>query len=197
MIAEYETSSVDTLENYSVVQFIRGCMFDLLLENPYNRKEEMKNYLWTKDQFGGRKRYIFPNWVIDSFDKDPVYHSNNLGRFDGRRWSKTPGYYDTRTAGIYGEEKPPRPILFSPDHPGGGMVTENFGIKTAINTSLEFQTCIYKTKDIPLETTEDDLNFAEPIHCFLWRSSYIYNTETKEFDSPLQIAPICLEKTHE
>lgn len=64
MTLEYETSSVKDLENYGFVQFIRGCVFD---SEKSNTGIIEKHYAYAKEQFGGVKTFVFPNWVIDSF----------------------------------------------------------------------------------------------------------------------------------
>lgn len=201
-IASYETDGVDNLENYSFVQFIRGCIFDSYFFDSYFMEDGSIRKLLghSKAQFAefdeegkpkNYKTFCFPDWVIDSIDKDPVYYSfPGFGRFYARRWNTAPGSYDKKTEKYYGEEKPDYPLLYLKD-----ATTSAFDMETwAVNTSLEFKICIYKTKDIPLETTEDNINFAAPIKCFDWQNIYIYNHETREFEMKFERDPFCLEE---
>jgi len=197
IIAAYKTDEIGHLENYSFVQFIRGCMFDtyLVVDGGITKILGHVKVQFSEFDTEGRpkkyERFCFPDWVIDSQDKDPVYNSfPGYGRFYLRRWNTVPGSYDKRTEKYYGEEKPKRPELYVTDLPSGAFLGE----LSAVNASLEFKTCIYKTKSIPLETTEDNINFATPIKCFLWQNIYIYNYGKKEFEMKFEIDPFCLRK---
>lgn len=196
-VIAYETDFVENLENYSIVQFIRGCMFassqvtDGDIEKIFGFSKPQFSDFDEDDQLVNSKTFCFPSWVIDSIDKDPVYASfPGLGRFDARRWNMVLGSYDKKTEKYYGDEKPAYPALYMRDVPSGAFLGE----LNAINASMEFKTCIYKTKDVPLETTEDDINFATPIKCFEWQNIYIYNHEIKEFEMKFEIDEFCLAK---
>lgn len=199
-VTSYQTSAVDNLENYSFVQFIRGCMFDTYKDEDKSiekilghRKVQFAEFD-EKGEPKDSKMFCFPDWIIDSMDKDPVYFSfPEYGRFYARRWNTILGSYEKATEKYYGEEKPTHPVLYVKDSPTSAFLFED----VAINTSLEFKTCIYKTKDVPAETTEDNINFAEPIKCFEWQHIYIYNYETKDFETKSEIDPFCLEKPSE
>ncbi len=185
LFAEYETNSVGALEKYGIVQFIRGCAF-----NSYKNKDGLivkeKNY--SKWQFDEIKEFCFTKWVIDSMDKDPFYNSDEEEpRHYLYRWNVTPNSFDKKTEEFYGEEKPKLPRLYVADLPG----TAFFIDETAKNISLEFKICVYKTADIPKITTENDINFAEAIHCFYWKSSFIYNFKTGVFEIKEAIDSFC------
>jgi hypothetical protein len=200
IIASYRTDSVDNLEKYSFVQFIRGCVFDT-----YIAEDGKINIMFghSKPQFsdfdeGGQpvnfQKFCFPSWVIDSIDKDPVYASfPGLGRFYARRWNTVLGSYSRKTEKYYGEEKPKHPALYVRDTPTGAFLGES----SAINVAMEFKMCIYKTEDIPKETTEDNINFAIAIKCFEWQNIYIYNYSKKTFEMRSEIGEFCLEPQKE
>lgn len=199
-VISYETNKVDNLENYSVVQFIRGCVFDTRIRNDGTIERGLGYVLPFFSDFDEDGKpikfatFCFPDWVIDSTDKDPVYNSfPALGRFYARRWNSVPGSFDKKTEIFYGVEKPSRPQLYLSDITSTAFMGETF-IK---NTSLQFKTCIYKTKDVPLETTEDNINFATPIKCFEWQNIYIYNYDKKDFEMKFEIDPFCLKKPEE
>ena len=181
-IMEYETESVDALEKYAIVQFKKGCVF----YSSRNRDGTInRNVGDTVPSFGENIPYCFPQWVIDSQDTDPAYNSDpEYGRFYLLRWNK-PGSYDGRTQKYYGAEKPKLPIVYMTDYPSGAFVT-GAGVR---NTSLEFNTCIYKASDVPAETRRDNIAFAKPITCFEWQNVYVYDFDTGRFQSDLAYVP--------
>ena len=187
-VAGYETSGMESLEKYAFVNFIRGCMFD---SEKSKSGEIQKNFGISILHFGGISRFCFPEWVIDSMDSDPAYNSDaELGRHYFYRWNSVPGSYDKKTEKLSGEKNPASPLLYIKDHPGGAFLSAN----GAINTSLEFKTCIFRASDIPNSAVPENINFAEPIYCADWQSSYIYNFDLGIFETKSEIDPFCKEK---
>jgi len=181
---EFETDSVESLEKYAIVQFMRGCEFD------YYIAEDKKYFGYSLRHFGESALFCFPDWVIDSADTDPIYGSDpQFGRFANYRWNRIPGSVDRKTEVWYFYEKPVLPRIYVMESKLA-FVSEN----SVKNVSLEFKMCIYKTKDVPTETTDSDLNFATPIHCFNWSASHVYNPATGEFETKSEIDPFCKEK---
>ena len=181
-IMEYETDTVNALEQYAIVQFTRGCVF-------YTSKNGKGKISWnvsdTVPSFGEDIPFCFPEWVIDSQDTDPAYNSDpEYGRFYLLRWNK-PGSYDGRTEKYYGAEKPRLPVVYMADYPAGAFVTET-GVR---NVALEFKTCIYKASDVPIETRRDNIAFAKPITCLKWQNVYVYDFTAKRFRTDLAYAP--------
>jgi hypothetical protein len=182
VIMEYETDSVDALEKYAVVQFIKGCVF---YSSRNSEGEIDRNVSDIVPSFGEDTPLCFPKWVIDSQDTDPVYNSDpEYGRFYLLRWSK-PGSRDHRKHKYYGAERPKVPVVYMADHPSGAFVTES-GAK---NAALEFNTCIYKASDVPAETRRDHIHFAKPIACFEWQNVYVYDFDNGRFQTHLADAP--------
>jgi hypothetical protein len=181
-IMEYATGSVDALEKYAIVQFIKGCVFD----SSKNREGKInRNVSYIVPSFGEDIRFCFPQWVIDSQDTDPTYNSDpEYGRFYLLRWNK-PGSYDHRTQKYYGAEKPKIPVVYMADHPAGAFVT-GIGVK---NTALEFKTCIYRAGDVPTKTRRDNIDFAKPISCFEWQNVYVYDFDQGKFHTDLASVP--------
>jgi hypothetical protein len=177
-IMEYATDSVAALEKYAIVQFKRGCVF-------YTSKNSAGKIATTVSDttpsFGENISFCFPEWVIDSQDSDPAYNSDpEYGRYYLLRWNE-PGSYDNRTQKYYGAEKPKTPVVYMADYPAGAFVSGS-GVK---NVALEFNTCIYKARDIPAWTRRDDVGFAKPITCFEWQNVYVYDFETGNFRNDL------------
>ena len=176
VIIEYETDSVDALEKYAIVQFIKGCVFD---SSKNGDGKIVRKVSYTVPSFGEDIPFCFPEWVIDSQDTDPVYNSDpEYGRFYLLRWNK-PGSYEYANHKYYGAEKPKIPIVYMADYPAGAFVTST-GVK---NAALEFKTCIYKAADVPAETQRDDISFATPIHCFEWQNVYVYDFRQGSFQA--------------
>ena len=181
-IMEYETDSVDAIEKYAIVQFVKGCVFD----SSKNRQGKIiKNVNYGVSSFGESIPLCFPAWVIDSQDTDPAYNSDpEYGRFYLLRWNE-PGSYDNRTQKYYGAEKPENPVVYMTDYPAGAFVTGT-GVK---NAALEFKTCIYKASDVPTATRRDNINFAKPLTCFEWRNVYVYDFDKGKFQTHLADFP--------
>jgi hypothetical protein len=181
-IIEYETDSVAAIENYAVVQFKRGCVFDRWKNGS---GKISTGIAYTVSSFGEEIPFCFPHWVIDSQDADPAYNSDPArGRYYLLRWNKH-GSYDSRTQTFYGEEKPARPVVYMTDYPAGAFVTAT-GVK---NVALEFKTCIFKSSDVPRQTRRDNVRFATPLSCFDWRNVYVYDFETKTFETEIAELP--------
>ena len=182
VIMEYETASIDTIERYAIVQFVKGCVFNSSTNG--NGKID-RNVGYVVASFGEDIPLCFREWVIDSQDTDPAYNSDpEYGRFYLLRWNK-PGSYDHRTEKYYGAEKPKAPVVYMADHPAGAFVTGT-GVK---NVALEFNTCIYKASDVPVETRRDDIDFARPVTCLEWQNVYVYDFDNGRFQTDLAYAP--------
>jgi len=182
VIMEYETDSVDALEKYAIVQFKKGCVFD---SSKNSNGKVTRNVSDSVISFGEDVPLCFPRWVIDSQDTDPAYNSDpEYGRFYLLRWNK-PGSYDDRTQKYYGAEKPKIPVVYMSDYPSGAFVTGT-GVK---NAALEFNNCIYRASDVPVETRRHDIHFAKPITCFEWRNVYVYDFDKERFQTDWAAVP--------
>ena len=187
-IMEYETDSVDALEKYAIVQFVKGCVFD---SSKNGERKINRNISYIVTSFGESIPFCFPEWVIDSQDTDPVYNSDpEYGRFYLLRWNK-PGSYEYPNHKYYGIEKPKIPVVYMADYPAGAFVTGT-GVK---NAALEFKTCMYKASDVPTESRRDNINFAKPLTCFEWQNVYVYDFATGRFQTDLAYVPKWEEPT--
>ncbi len=203
MFAEYQTPKKSVIEKYGIVQFIRGCHYGITKKN--------ETYYFARYLFGERVSFQHKDWVIDSVDTDPMY--SNTPQFNGDPdpqypvpvgdpsydwgtrhglyyWNKNPGFYDQKTEVLYYRDKNiVSPRLYIMDHPGTAFYMNG----DAKNISLEFRTCLYRIEDIPLKTTASDMDQKKALKCFSWASSYIYNPQTKAYESPQGISPVCLK----
>jgi hypothetical protein len=182
VIMEYQTDSVAALEKYAIVQFKRGCVF---YSSKTSGDKIIRNVADSVPSFGESVPFCFPEWVIDSQDTDPAYNSDpEAGRFYLLRWNK-PGSYDERTQKFYGSQKPKRAVVYMADHPSGAFIS-GIGAK---NVALEFNTCIYKSSDVPGETRREDINFATPLTCFGWQNVYVYDFDREKFQTDIAAVP--------
>ena len=176
VIMEYETDSVAAIEKYAIVQFVRGCVYR---SSTSSGGKLNRTVSYIVPSFGKDVPLCFSEWVIDSQDNDPVYNSDpEYGRFYLLRWNQ-PGSYDSRTQRYYGVQKPKLPVVYMTDYPAGAFFVSG-GIK---NAALEFNTCIYRARDVPTETRRNDINFAKPITCFKWQNVYVYDYGKGKFQS--------------
>ena len=181
VIMEYETDSVAALENYAIVQFKKGCVFETAKTSEGKIRRIITD---TVASFGEQVLFCFRQWVIDSQDSDPAYNSDpDHGRFYFLRWNK-PGSYDNRTQKYYGAVKPQAPVVYMSDYPAGAFIAGS-GIR---NVALEFKTCIYKAVDVPSVTRREEIDFAKPINCFEWQNVYVYDFAKAKFQTDLASA---------
>lgn len=113
----YRTKSVADLENYAIVQFLKGCVFETSLKKG---RVAVHNGITVK-HFGEFKEFKFRDWVIDSIDRDPAYYSSDgLPRHYYYKWSKTGKFPTDRQDDemIFGRQSPPQPELYISDRPG-------------------------------------------------------------------------------
>lgn len=184
MFAQFETNSVRNLKKYVFAQFIKGCVFSSKLVSGQRIVEYDHAYPRDKKPVA----LNFKNWVIDSYDYDPVYSTvPGKSRFFGYRWNTVPDSFSTDTEKLYGQVKPRKPKLYLVDHPGTAFIMNG----KAKNISLEFKICIYRERDVPKSVSPDNVNFAKPVDCFNWHSSFVYNHQTNEYESYSQVVSTC------
>lgn len=176
----YKTSDLASLTDYAIVQFIKGCRF----KSVKNPDGTISRHMAVRTSFGKKINYVYRDWAVDSDDMDPMYQHGEVGtRHDFYRWM------DGNTPISYVRRLPTVPELYVSDIPGTASMDKEIGL--ADNISLEFKTCVYKTKDVPTNSTAENVNFAKPIQCLGWRSSYIYNHKKEIFESPATIDQFC------
>lgn len=185
--ARFETKSVRKLKKYVFVQFIKGCLFSSRMTDGW--VEIMYNRTYHRNDKTKAVIFKFPNWSIDSGDFDPAYSTYpGLSRFYGFRWNTVFDSFSANTEELYGKKKPKVPRLYIFDRPSQAFYLSGW----AHNVSLQFRTCIYKSKDVPAKVSYDNVNFAVPINCYEWNSSFVYNHATNEFESHPEVVSACL-----
>ena len=204
-MASYETARVSDLEKYAFVQFIRGCSYISSVNEAGETKEEfgISTIRWV-DGAPKRVTYLFPEWTIDATEADPVY-SSMPSLLDSRHfvymWQNTKGkldpYANPDEEGVpqkvfyYGQRKPlyPQiPRLYIQDQPSASALQHD---GKARNYSLQFRTCLYKTKEVPELADPKNTGFADPVVCFNWDHNFVFNHKAKTFEARKEISPIC------
>jgi len=183
--ALYETALVEDLTNYAFVQFYRGCVYE------EGVPASVPGYNYVRDLFGEVVPFKTERWVIDSIDRDPVYNSFPDNRHALYLWNQDKESFDEDTRELYGNSKPPQPALYIIDYPINARRKSKGGV---INVWLDFRLCLFKTTEVPVFTTPDNLSFAEPLNCFEWGSKYVYDFKIGEFIKPKEMPNACREE---
>lgn len=188
LYAWYRTSSLDTLEKYAFVQYVRGCTYFVM-----NNEGESNAYFNAIEHGGVRHSpFCFPDWEIDMIARDPVYTSEGDARHQYAQWTNIPRQFPTKYAKEYGEEKPLYPLLGMVDSPDRAFVRKwGNGRVLSYNTALEFRTCLYRTEDVPRDMDPKGKITALPLRCVNWENKHIYDTETGRIESPSEVPAIC------
>lgn len=192
--SKFETERPDQLENYAFVQFMRGCQFETE-KMPGNRIE--KRIVMAVESFDQVLRFKFPTWIIDSVDVDPVYNSSLISEYGTRhhmyRWNRTPNSFKKDTEEYFGLRRPENAShLYVKDLPGSAFKSDDN--KRYQNISLEFKTCLYKTRDIPEVSTRNAVELGvDPLFCYEWMSTPTYNFTSRAWEFTDRIDPFCLQ----
>ncbi len=187
----YKTDDTNSLSDYAVVQFTYGCMwYSHPSDDPTDTKDVtefgiVRYYLGTKNV-----QHVHPNLVVDSVDADPVYGSGENNRQYYVQWANpTPDWIPDRQGKLMGEESPTFPFGYITDLPGPAYYSPL--LSYAANMSLEYKTCLFKTKDVPLKTNGSDISREKAIVCFDWESKFAFNHSEQRFEHHRGIHPEC------
>ena len=182
LYSSYKTEKIEDLQNYVIVQYIKGCQYHSFVED--GKVKYGFNIL--REFFGGFAKFVHKEWVVDSIDDDPVYNSTERGRHFAYKWNTVPDSYDKKTQKYYGVERPTTPRLYISDLPSTAFA----GKYEAKNISLKFKTCIYKNQDVP-SVVSPTTNIDNAIKCYTWQSSFIYDHQKKSYYSSNKISKAC------
>lgn len=214
MTFSFETDTVAALENYVVVQHVQGCVYDSWMENGV----EKVNFRYSRKVIGQSKTWLNEGWQIDTDDEDPAYNSpyaqdyakmKQPSRQGWYRWNaiadaptnNVPDSRETETEFYYGLQYPPlHPILYVNDRAGSAFMEKNTTTPDgavadiAKNISLEFRTCLHKSSDVTTSITDakDTSGVKNEIVCLDWSTRHVYNWQTKKYEKPKTMSPVCL-----
>ena len=189
--AVYSTREIKQIEDYAIVQFIKGCQF----ESEWDGHELKKTLTVYRNHFGKNVVFHHPSWVVDSDNADPVYSSfADLGRFAGLRWNTDAKSLDPGTAHYYADRKPEVSTVFVTDLPGSAMIlSQEDGIVVAKNITLEFQTCLFRTSDVPKVSTPqgEGIDKQRALSCMGWTHGFVFDPGVGAIVPSSGIDPIC------
>lgn len=196
--ALYTTEKTAQIEDYALVQWIEGCVFDSDLKNG----EVIKWSDTHREHFGKMRPFKHVTPEIDSDSTDPIYTSYpKRGRHAILRWNKNPKNLDAEKATFWAVARPSHATVFATDLPGPASIEEimNGKVTSVRNSSLKFTTCLFKTNDLPLETDPQGSNIdaKKAIGCLHWDHSFVYNFDKQKFESPSEIDAFCRIPTAE
>ncbi len=189
----YTAPSPAQVENYAVVQWIRGCLF----QSEFKHGKVLKTLPYVRTHFGNQIVFQHRTWQIDSDTMDAAATSDiNDGRFALLRWNTDPQSFDAETANYYAKAKPPHGSVFATNLPSSAFLTQGTGLKdgTAQNASLEFLTCLFKAGDVPETTTPSGsgLDQSRALWCVKWDHKFVWDFAAGAMSRPSQIDPVCL-----
>jgi hypothetical protein len=173
--AQYETDSIAALEDYVFVQFVKGCLYMTRVQ------EGLVVPIYHRERYEKGDLFRFDNWVLDSYNDDPVYSSYaGMGRHILARYNTVPGSFEQGTERLYRNGPPPMPELYVGDHPSTAFVSD----RGAQNVSLRFRMCLFKSVDVPATVSGNSLDPAVPITCYEWGSSFVFDHSRNVFRWP-------------
>jgi len=213
--AMWETSAPECSTQYGVVQYIKGCVYQMY----YDPKTGTKEYnVKARKSRGKSIDFKHHDWEVDSTDVDPLYGSDDSEpdtekRFypmrvpsttmslkqDSKELAKWDKHFFDKSGYSYIGEKPEVSTkrMFVTDFPTGSDYSPpGFVDKEGISvSSLKFKTCIYEIKNIPKK--DDPASFEKspeeggPLTCFDWSQNFKPNFENKNFEHTEEFDPYC------
>lgn len=191
LYAWYQTKQHTDLEEFVFVQFVKGCAFSTYADGAHISVEMDR----AREHFGVVRKFIHPDWEIDSIDEDPVYWSTKSTRHDLLRSGGSADVFPDKTGEFpgYGERFPEVPRLFITDMPSGAWWWRRANSKAiaATNVSMWFRTCLYRAKDVPKTARPRDVNFGTPVVCYNWDNNRVYDHATGTMTTPVTLAREC------
>jgi hypothetical protein len=193
----YSVASPAQIEDYAVVQWIHGCMFESEFKSGRKNGTVEKRLSVDRLYFGNMITFKHATWQIDSDSNDPIYSSySRKGRFALLRWNKDPSSLNAETSTYYMKAKPSHGSVFVSDSPGPAFLESGTGKRDgkAQNASLEFRTCLFRFSDIPSLTTPsgDNIDRSKALWCVSWDQKFSWDFSLGKMTRPSQIDPICL-----
>lgn len=188
----YRTNRVDEVKDYGIVQWIRGCQYS----STFDGKNVHKIINISRHYFSSMIDFKHAKWSIDSDNDDPVYANWKDDRHGLLRWNNNPASLDPGTATYVFNAEPPHPKVFATDLPGSFTTSINGNGKLeAKNSSLEFETCLFKMEDLPLTSNPDGsgINKSDAVSCLKWESKFVYDFQKKNYKMDGPIDPFCLD----
>jgi hypothetical protein len=217
MATVLDTTSPDCLRNYAVVQWIRGCVYEQMLNIHTNK---LSTPLFLDYQSRGQSiDFNLPTWRVDSLNADPFIAAKDPDaggeRFGWYYVPKKPLSLLNNRASLLADQN-------QVDHSDSRFFLEDAGnmnptqvyvddlpapayqyfqkgspIGFIDTPSLEFKTCVYDTQNVPTTgdpaTPDTSRDLGGPIVCYDWSHKYEYDLKTHQFNHVTRagIDPVC------
>lgn len=189
----YETESAFELEDFVIVQLIKGCVFSTYISKQTGAVTKVHDALrefWGNPNF----RFIHKDWVIDNTDPSPVYTSFGLkGDHALLRWNTNPRTIDPNSSTYYFKQKPSHNTVYATDMPSPSYVYE-----TALNeaqkiSSLKLRTCLIHKSFVDMKTSErgEGIEWDKAVKCYDWDHNFRYDETLKKIVVSKDIDPFC------
>jgi hypothetical protein len=208
MLATVTTNKSSCLRDFAVVQYVKGCTYDVF-KKP-NRQFFETSYNLSRKHRGQSKYFVHPDWQVDSEVRDPVYQSaENLfspnlgGRIAKYGVPSSPlkrtsepqdilqdheSVFSNLKAQLYQLSGPfDEKTMLVTDRPTSASYInyEEESFQIAHNRVLHFKTCIYRLKDIPTQGDPAGMDVSAdkggPIACLDWSHNWVYNFKLNQF----------------
>jgi hypothetical protein len=215
--AVIETTSPECLRDYGVVQFIRGCVYHTRYALPSGAEIE-KVFDVARRLRGPRVVFSHPDYEVDQTELDPLYVSypDEEGRLDllyvpngpmrlrsdAASMAADRKYFDRPDARTFLKDvSTPTSVAYVadlPDH-GQSVINEERTVLSTLNASLDFRTCLYRLKDVPMSGDPAGEGVSPenggPLQCFGWMSRYTFDPATQDYvtDKFSGVDPFCAQ----
>lgn len=202
----YETQKISQVEDYVMVQYIKGGVF-----NEYKVGDApIQTYRgMSRDHFGQEIPFVHPEMVVDSFDVDPVYASyaeknDRHGLYKIKSDESRSVVFDDSKYYTYYFYRPEMklPRMHFSDLPSGAIYSKthisagpNAG-KTSYSSqsvSMEFTICAFKKSDVPENAGPKEVPQEAAIGCLDWSNHHVYNWETNRYEDALKVDPRAMD----
>ncbi len=180
-----------SIENYGIVQFLKGCMFGSTLK-PDGSIDY--SYTYAHRNFGVFKPIKYKSQVVDSDQADPLVTAfDGYGRFDLYHWNKNRSDLDAEKANWYYDSAPPHGTVFYADLVSTTGLIEGTPEPQARNSSLDFEICIFKIADLPISSDPDGkgIDKGKALWCTTWDHKFVYNFKLGKIVPEKTINPVC------
>jgi hypothetical protein len=216
MGAIIETTSPDCIRDYGVVQFIRGCSYEI--DSSAETGRELNRSFNSRDFRGSHIVFNHPDYEVDQTETDPLftaypkqpdrlalaYVPKSPARFSSEPSSlraNLPFFDESSRRTFLKDHSGPTATTFVTDLPDGGLssISQDRKRITAHNSSLDFKMCVYRVQDVPTSGDpageEVSPEKGGPIQCFRWASRYTFDPAARDFvtDRFQGVDPYCAQ----
>jgi hypothetical protein len=182
----------ENIENFAMVQFIRGCVFEATLTANGRVEKEIAVY---RHHFGLLVPFQHKDWVVDIDNQDPLYSSyEESGRWALLRWNKNPADLTPESATYYANAHPRHGTTFLTDLPAPAVLRTDSGDKRAQGVSLEFKSCLFRVEDVPVKLADPralNIDLTKALWCADWDHKFAWDFKKQKLLATTGIDPVC------